>query len=89
MKLFDDQGAFKGVLRFGYHNHGSDLVAGTESLSRTWHTVAALDPGCVLLEVKVGPFDSNQSKVFVPWAPEEGSQAARSCLQHLIFRISV
>jgi hypothetical protein len=56
--------------------------------STSWHTVIALEPGCVLLEVKAGPFDPNQPKVLAPWAPEEGSDAAGDYLSRLIERVS-
>lgn len=85
---FDDQGAVTGVLRFGSEKIGRDLAVGAEVASSTWHTVVALEPGCVLLEVKAGPFDPNQPKDLASWAPEEGSQAAECYLQHLISGIS-
>jgi cupin fold WbuC family metalloprotein len=85
---FDDQGSLMGILRFGSEKYGSDLAAGVRVASSTWHNVAALESGCVLREVKAGPFDPNQLKDLAPWAPEEGSQAAEGCLQYLIFRIS-
>jgi hypothetical protein len=50
--------------------------------------VVALEPGCVLLEVKAGPFDPNQPKDLAPWAPEEGSEAAADYLNFLLERIS-
>jgi len=80
---FDDQGSVAGILRFGSEKHGSDLAAGAEVASSTWHTVVALEPGCVLLEVKAGPFDPNQPKDLASWAPEEGSAMAQSYLQGL------
>jgi cupin fold WbuC family metalloprotein len=80
---FDDLGQVIGILRFGSEKHGSDLAAGAEVTSRTWHTVVALQPGCVLFEVKAGPFDPNQPKDLASWAPEEGSAAARDYLKRL------
>ena len=85
---FDDQGTVKGILRFGSQNHGSDLAAGAEVKSSTWHTVVALEPGSVLLEVKAGPFDPNQPKDLAPWTPEEGSEAAADYLSRLRARIA-
>ena len=85
---FDDQGYVTGILRFGSEKHGIDLAAGAEVASSTWHTVVALEPGCVLLEVKAGPFDPNQPKDLAPWAPEEGSEAAVDYLNFLLERIS-
>lgn len=81
---FDDQGSVTGILRFGSQNHGSDLAAGAEVASSTWHTVVALEAGCILLEVKAGPFDPSQPKDLAPWAPEEGSGMAQGYLRDLV-----
>jgi cupin fold WbuC family metalloprotein len=81
---FDDQGAVTNVLRFGTEKHGEKMAAGAEVSSSTWHTVIALEPGCVLLEVKAGPFDPNQPKDLAPWAPEEGSSSARAYLDRIV-----
>jgi cupin fold WbuC family metalloprotein len=81
---FDDQGTVTGILRFGSEKHGGDLAAGAEVASSTWHTVVALAPGCVLLEVKAGPFDPNKPKDLAPWAPEDGSAFAQGYLQELV-----
>ncbi len=87
MVTFDEQGAVTNVLRFGSEKHGDEMAAGAEVSSSTWHTVIALEPGCVLLEVKAGPFDPNQPKDLAPWAPEEGTSSAVSYLQQLMLRI--
>lgn len=84
---FDDQGSVKGIFRFGSEKHGIDLAVGAEVPPRTWHTVVALEPGCVLLEVKAGPFDPNQPKDFAPWAPEEGTPDAELLLEKLILEV--
>lgn len=42
----------------------------------TWHTVAALESGTVLLEVKQGPYMPGTPGDFAPWAPPEGSAEA-------------
>jgi cupin fold WbuC family metalloprotein len=81
---FDDQGAVINVLRFGTERHGDEMAVGAEVSSSTWHTVIALEPGCVLLEVKAGPFDPNQPKDLAPWAPEEGSSSARAYLDRIV-----
>jgi cupin fold WbuC family metalloprotein len=87
MVTFDEQGAVTNVLRFGTERHGDEMAAGAEVSSSTWHTVIALEPGCVLLEVKAGPFDPNQPKDLAPWAPEEGTSSAVSYLQQLMLMI--
>jgi cupin fold WbuC family metalloprotein len=81
---FDDQGAVTNVLSFGTERHGDEMCIGAEVSSSTWHTVIALEPGCVLLEVKAGPFDPNQPKDLAPWAPEEGSSSARAYLDRIV-----
>ena len=84
MVTFDDQGAVTNVLRFGTERHGDQMAVGAEVSSSTWHTVIALEPGCVLLEVKAGPFDPNQPKDLAPWAPEENSAAARDYYDRMV-----
>lgn len=81
---FSDHGTVTGVLPFGTQKHGDGLAAGAEVPSNTWHTVIALEPGCVLLEVKAGPFDPNQPKDLATWAPEEGSAASLDYLNRLV-----
>jgi len=88
MVAFDDQGAVTNVLRFGTEKHGDEMAVGAEVASSTWHTVIALEPGCVLLEVKAGPFDPNQPKDLAPWAPVEGWDAASVYLERLLERVN-
>lgn len=42
----------------------------------TWHMLAALEPGTVLLEVKPGPYGPTAPGDFADWAPAEDSSAA-------------
>jgi cupin fold WbuC family metalloprotein len=86
--IFDDQGAITQVLRFGTERLGNTMAVGVEIPCSTWHTVIALEPGSVLLEVKSGPFDPNQPKDFAVWAPEEGTTAAQSYLLQLRSRVN-
>ncbi|MGV1045278.1 WbuC family cupin fold metalloprotein [Limnohabitans sp.] len=81
---FDEQGVVTGVVRFGVDRNGEGFAVGAEVPANTWHTVIASEPGCVLLEVKAGPFDPNQPKDLAPWAPDEGSAAAAEYLAKLI-----
>jgi cupin fold WbuC family metalloprotein len=85
---FDDAGNVTGVLCFGSEKYGPDMAAGAEVPADTWHTVIALEPGCVLLEMKAGPFDPNQPKNLAPWAPEEGSVWVPSYLNQLMQKVS-
>jgi len=81
---FDEQGVVTEIVRFGADRNSEGFAVGAETPANTWHTVIALEPGCVLLEVKSGPFDPNQPKDLAPWAPDEGSAAATEYLNKLI-----
>ena len=85
---FDEQGKVIGVMRFGVQQNGEELAVGAEVSASTWHTVVALAPGCVLLEVKAGPFDPDQPKDLATWAPNEGSSTADEYLCKLIKIVS-
>ena len=82
---FDDRGSPGHVVRFGTELHGRDgqFDIGVEVPAATWHTVIALVPGSVLLEVKAGPFNPDAAKEPAPWAPEEHSVAADDYFQTL------
>jgi cupin fold WbuC family metalloprotein len=85
---FDEQGKVISVLRFGADGKEEGVAVGAEVPTDTWHTVIALEPGSVLLEVKAGPFDPNQPKDLAAWAPEEGGPGAKQYLEKLIARIA-
>lgn len=82
---FDDDGSIQEVVRFATEKYGVDngLSAGVELPPGTWHTIIALIPDSVLLELKAGPFDPRAAKEPAPWAPEEGSTDAAPYLQQL------
>lgn len=42
-----------------------------------WHTVLTRQSGCVLLEIKSGPYCKTEDKDFAQWAPNEGTDAAK------------
>lgn len=58
-------------------------AVGVEVEPGEWHTVIALEPGAVLLEVKAGPFLPSAAKEFAAWAPEEGSSRSADYLVEL------
>jgi cupin fold WbuC family metalloprotein len=87
LMTFDDQGTVTGVVLFGADRNSEDFAVGAEVPANTWHTVIALQPGCVLLEVKAGPFDPHQPKDLAPWAPDECGPKAKQYLRILISRI--
>lgn len=74
--VFDDDGGILSASRFGtekYFRKDSEIDLGAELPSGVWHTVLALVPGSILLEVKAGPFDPDSAKEFAPWSPDENS----------------
>jgi cupin fold WbuC family metalloprotein len=73
---FDDDGQMQRVVHFGSEKYGPELAVGVEVDPETWHTVVALNPGSILLEVKAGPFDPAQPKNLANWAPSENSPDA-------------
>lgn len=81
--MFDESGLVTEVLKLGCDLVGSESAAGVELAPETWHTVVALEPSCILLEIKAGPFDPTQPKDIASWAPEEGAPQARTYLQKL------
>lgn len=81
---FDGEGSVLDMVYFGTEKYGPKVSVGAEVFSSTWHTVIALVPGCVLLEVKAGPFDPARPKDLAPWAPEEGSAMVMEYFNKLI-----
>ena len=81
---FDELGIVTSIIRFGIERGNGDHAAGAEISANIWHTVIALEPGCVLLEVKAGPFDPRRQKDFAPWAPDERAPNAQEYLKRLI-----
>lgn len=57
---------------------GADLAPGI------WHTVAAITPLAVCLEVKPGPWNPATDKEFARWAPRENSPGAAAYLDGLL-----
>lgn len=80
--VFDDEGAITRIEKFG--TEGLCDNAGVELAAATWHTILALTPGAVALELKAGPFQPSAAKEPASWAPEEGSRDAAGYLQFLI-----
>lgn len=85
---FDELGKVTRAVQFSSNRYRNDLAVGVEIPGNTWHTVIALEPGCVLFEVKAGPFDPNRPKDLAPWAPEEGSPASVGYLNQLIRNVA-
>lgn len=79
--LFDGHGSVERVERFG--TEGRCANAGVEVAPGTWHTIVALTPEAVLLELKGGPFLPGAAKEPASWAPDEGTDAAAGYLRFL------
>jgi cupin fold WbuC family metalloprotein len=82
--VFDDEGKVTRSVLLGTESAGEKFSAAIEVSSTDWHTVIALTPGSVLLEVKAGPFDPTRPKDYAPWAPAEDSSTSRAYLQALL-----
>lgn len=82
--LFEDDGTITKVHRLAPDYYGPNAVLAMELTPSSWHTVVALEPGCVLLEVKAGPFDTKQAKDFAGWAPPEENRGAAKYYQDLL-----
>lgn len=54
---------------------------GIELAEGTYHTLVALAPDTVILELKEGPYDSSTDKEFLPAFPAEGTQAAQRLVE--------
>ena len=62
---------------------------GLEVPPRTYHTLICLAEGSVLYELKDGPYDVRNDKVFAPWAPPEGSPEAPAYNRQLLGRLGL
>ena len=64
-------------------------VFGAEIAPRTWHCIAALEPGSVIYELKDGPYSMLTDKDFASWAPKEGDVTCNQFITDLIRRCGV
>ncbi len=81
--IFDDAGRVEQIVPFG---PGEDAL-GIDLPPGVWHTVLSLEAGSVLFETKPGPFLPIFKKDVAPWAPEEGSDAAKPYLEDLVRKV--
>lgn len=84
--LFNHDGTIATVHKLATQQYGASTLAAVELSPSTWHTIVALVPGCVLLEVKAGPFDPYQAKDLASWAPPEDDHSAVLQYQSLLER---
>lgn len=74
--VFDENGQVARIIRLVSEKyiHRAETCLGVELSPGTWHTVLAMEPDSILLELKAGPFDTNAAKEYAPWAPDEGTE---------------
>lgn len=68
--VFDERGTVQERIELGPEVPIAEIPPGT------WHTLAALESGTVLFEVKPGPYAPLAPEGFAAWAPADGSLAA-------------
>lgn len=57
---------------------------------RTWHTIIAIEPGTISLEIKDGPYKKSEDKNFAEWAPrEEEKEKVEIYKQELLKKINL
>jgi cupin fold WbuC family metalloprotein len=84
--VFNDIGDVTNIIRFGDgHLNGEGVGENilVEISADTWHTVIALKPESVLLEIKAGPFYCYAAKELAPWAPSENSYEGKLYFEKL------
>jgi cupin fold WbuC family metalloprotein len=77
--IFDDKG--EELERFVLGANGLNIV---EMPAGTWHSVAALESGSVIFEVKEGPYIPTTAAEFAEWAPVEGSLDAVEFVKYVV-----
>ncbi len=82
--LFDDSGNIIDHIILS-----KDGNRGVELYPEEWHMIIPLENGTVLYEIKEGPFIEEQKKVFVEWAPEEGSPEAAEYVESIKRKIGL
>ena len=62
---------------------------GTELSPRAWHTLICLQENSVAFEVKDGPWDPSNDKIYAPWAPKEGEPNDKNYLSELMTKLKL
>ena len=88
---FTEDGEVDEVVHFHTEKHETNVDSGVgiEIPAGTWHTIIAIEPKSILLEIKAGPFTIELSKEFAPWAPPEESPEGQAYLLALKKRIGL
>jgi cupin fold WbuC family metalloprotein len=76
--LFDEHGQVVHTEHMG----STQSLLGIELPEATYHTVVALVPDTILLEVKEGGYEASRDKDFLAMFPEENTPAARQLVTH-------
>jgi cupin fold WbuC family metalloprotein len=76
--VFDDAGKELDRFILGVNN-----LRVVEMPAGTWHSVAALESGSVIFEVKEGPYIPVTAADVAAWAPEEGSAEAPAFVKYV------
>jgi cupin fold WbuC family metalloprotein len=71
--LFDEHGSVVSTERMG----SAQTLCGIKLAEATYHTVVALAPHTILLEVKEGGYEASHDKDFLDMFPEENTPQAR------------
>ncbi len=79
MLTFDDDGTV--LHRADLSPAGPHVAA--EVPAGVWHTIVALKPGAVFLEIKPGPYRPIEDKNFASWSPPEGHKVASAYVKWL------
>lgn len=79
MLTFDDDGT---VLHRADLSPTGPYVA-AEVPAGVWHTIVALQPGTVFLEIKPGPYRPIEDKDFASWSPPEEHEASAAYVEWL------
>jgi cupin fold WbuC family metalloprotein len=77
--VFDDAGVI--VSEVILSENSSARIAEIEA--GVWHTVVCNEPGTIYFEIKDGPYDVNNDKIFASWAPSEQDKTKAEYLRSL------
>jgi cupin fold WbuC family metalloprotein len=64
-------------------------VFGLEIPPRTFHTLICLESGSVVYELKDGPYEVANDKIFAPWAPKEGTPDCFIYIEKILKELNV
>jgi len=62
---------------------------GAEIPPRTWHIIISLEKNTVAYEVKDGPYNPENDKIFAPWAPSEGDSEAQEYNKNILRELNI